>query len=482
MEAFKYLVKNLIKKLYLVYIPIIALVLCFAVMFSANVALDKSLRASLELSGKLNPPINDMKSLADEIKENAIDSWKKNQLEKQIKSAILYGNPDIESYSDAINIYPMLPKSSLTDHEIATALGSKVLKPQKDKASADPLKTLKESKILPKVRADIVEKAKMAFYLRRVINGHIQFITVYFTLVAIGFWCVMWSHTGCYLTLVSKNSRLYRSTGDESVQFFIKQGNNSCTLTKLDDGLDSVPIHIDSADSYKLHKVDGKYITKEAMNDQEQGAFSHYLNGINECVNKIQLSTPSMAEGPFHIIQEICNRAKLNGLVEDAVAALDEQLDAFHSRLERKATFFPFWIWLVPTIGFVGTIYGISGALESAHNVVSVEPGLRGGTTQGLTATLGIAFDTTLLALLCSIPLMFLMLMHQWKMEFVVNTLRVIITQRVIDGLKNAHTVDERLVRYDELMTSHMRQIESELTKQVAQLFVNKKVVDDERS
>jgi hypothetical protein len=59
----------------------------------------------------------------------------------------------------------------------------------------------------------------------------------------------------------------------------------------------------------------------------------------------------------------------------------------------------------VPSIGFVGTIIGISNALGIAHKIVTQQE-QQEVVIQQITTQLAIAFDTTLVALLLSIPLM----------------------------------------------------------------------------
>ena len=56
--------------------------------------------------------------------------------------------------------------------------------------------------------------------------------------------------------------------------------------------------------------------------------------------------------------------------------------------------------WSIPSIGFIGTVIGISGALGKVDQAAA-------GDLSAVTALLGTAFDTTLVALFLSIILMF---------------------------------------------------------------------------
>ena len=61
-------------------------------------------------------------------------------------------------------------------------------------------------------------------------------------------------------------------------------------------------------------------------------------------------------------------------------------------------------IWAIPSIGFIGTVRGIGQALSQADLALA-------GDITGMTDSLGVAFNSTFVALLISIILMFLL--HQ---------------------------------------------------------------------
>ncbi len=75
-----------------------------------------------------------------------------------------------------------------------------------------------------------------------------------------------------------------------------------------------------------------------------------------------------------------------------------------------------FMVWAVPIMGFIGTVWGISNgishfsdAMTATNSVTDVSAMLKENLPM-VTSSLATAFDTTLLALLLSIPLMMLML------------------------------------------------------------------------
>ncbi len=78
-----------------------------------------------------------------------------------------------------------------------------------------------------------------------------------------------------------------------------------------------------------------------------------------------------------------------------------------------------FMVWAIPILGFIGTVWGISNgiahfsdAMTSTNSVTDVSAMLKENLPL-VTNSLATAFDTTLLALLLSIPLMMLMLTQE---------------------------------------------------------------------
>ena len=87
-------------------------------------------------------------------------------------------------------------------------------------------------------------------------------------------------------------------------------------------------------------------------------------------------------------------------------------------RLESELSIIRYIAWAIPSFGFIGTVRGIGDALAQAHLAVE-------GDITGVTQSLGVAFNSTFIALLISIVLMFIIhhiqLMHE---RLVLNTQR----------------------------------------------------------
>jgi biopolymer transport protein ExbB/TolQ len=93
--------------------------------------------------------------------------------------------------------------------------------------------------------------------------------------------------------------------------------------------------------------------------------------------------------------------------IHEASASSHLVCDQEADRMESELSMIRYIIWAIPSIGFIGTVRGIGEALSQAH--IAVE-----GDIAGMTASLGVAFNSTYVALVVSIFLMFFL--HQLQL------------------------------------------------------------------
>ena len=86
--------------------------------------------------------------------------------------------------------------------------------------------------------------------------------------------------------------------------------------------------------------------------------------------------------------------------VQDVSQAAYEVCDAEADRLDSELSMIRYIAWAIPSVGFIGTVRGIGDALGQAHRAVE-------GDITGVTSSLGVAFNSTFIALVISIILMF---------------------------------------------------------------------------
>jgi len=93
--------------------------------------------------------------------------------------------------------------------------------------------------------------------------------------------------------------------------------------------------------------------------------------------------------------------------VQDVSEAVRSVCETESDRLDSELSMVRYISWAIPSIGFIGTVRGIGDALSQAYKAVE-------GDIAGVTASLGVAFNSTFVALVISIIVMFML--HQLQL------------------------------------------------------------------
>ncbi len=122
-------------------------------------------------------------------------------------------------------------------------------------------------------------------------------------------------------------------------------------------------------------------------------------------------------------------RFATTGSIQAVSDSVKEQCDMESDRLDSELSMVRYIAWAIPSIGFIGTVRGIGDALGQAHKAVE-------GDISGVTVSLGVAFNSTFVALVLSIIIMFCL--HQLQL---VQERMVLDTQRYADHRLTRHLV-----------------------------------------
>ena len=95
------------------------------------------------------------------------------------------------------------------------------------------------------------------------------------------------------------------------------------------------------------------------------------------------------------LIQRVVLQFQANHSVSEATAILTASLELFQHEIDLRYSMIRYTIWVLPTLGFLGTVLGISQALRYAGAANPRDPTL----LHELTQILAVKFDTTLVAL-----------------------------------------------------------------------------------
>ena len=92
---------------------------------------------------------------------------------------------------------------------------------------------------------------------------------------------------------------------------------------------------------------------------------------------------------------------------ENVPSFVSTEIDAAAERLEAHQRLLAFIVWAIPTLGFIGTVVGIGTALLATVDLQSGDIIMRLQAESRVAVEIGVAFDTTLIALALSFVLMF---------------------------------------------------------------------------
>ncbi len=119
--------------------------------------------------------------------------------------------------------------------------------------------------------------------------------------------------------------------------------------------------------------------------------------------------------------------------IQDASETARGVCESESDRLEAELAMVRYIAWAIPSIGFVGTVRGIGEALGKAHQAVE-------GQIAGVTQSLGVAFNSTFIALLISIVIMFLLHQLQLQQERLVLDAETYLDTRLVRHLRVSGT------------------------------------------
>lgn len=135
-------------------------------------------------------------------------------------------------------------------------------------------------------------------------------------------------------------------------------------------------------------------------------------------------------------------RYHMTGSVPEATDTIIGRLEISADQQESELSMLRYLVWAIPSIGFIGTVRGIGVALMRADEALE-------GDISGVTSALGVAFNSTLVALVISIFLMLMIHILQSNQEGLILRLQTFCREEIIDKLfdrsqpDNASEADE---------------------------------------
>jgi biopolymer transport protein ExbB/TolQ len=115
--------------------------------------------------------------------------------------------------------------------------------------------------------------------------------------------------------------------------------------------------------------------------------------------------------------------------IQDAASAVRDTCETQGDRLDSELSTIRYIAWAIPSVGFIGTVRGIGAALAQAHRAVE-------GDITGVTQNLGVAFNSTFIALVLSIVMMFFIHQLQHRQERLIHDTGAYCQRNLINKLR----------------------------------------------
>ena len=123
------------------------------------------------------------------------------------------------------------------------------------------------------------------------------------------------------------------------------------------------------------------------------------------------------------LLKKACTKFRTSGSLSELIDIVSIQIEVSQDKAEGDQSVIRYLTWVIPSLGFIGTVIGISQSLVYANS----------GDMEKITSLLGVAFDTTLVALVLSVFLMWFV--HQLQEE--TDRFHSDLKEFVIDNLIN---------------------------------------------
>ncbi len=129
-----------------------------------------------------------------------------------------------------------------------------------------------------------------------------------------------------------------------------------------------------------------------------------------------------------HLYLTALNRFRMTRGIQDVSDEVGRAAMSYGDRLDSDLALVRYIAWAIPSIGFVGTVRGIGQAMGQANRALE-------GDLSGVTESLGTAFNSTLVALLLSMVLMFLLYTLQQMQEKLVLDAQTRVGEKLVQNL-----------------------------------------------
>jgi biopolymer transport protein ExbB/TolQ len=170
--------------------------------------------------------------------------------------------------------------------------------------------------------------------------------------------------------------------------------------------------------------------------EDERSISRHRAKSLSSVIDK-KTQQPDLEDKILpYVMARGLERYHMTGSVPEATETIMGRLEVASEQQESELSMLRYLVWAIPSIGFIGTVRGIGVALQRADEAIQ-------GDIAGVTSALGVAFNSTLVALFISIVLMLLIHLLQSGQEGLILRLQTFCREQLIDKLFDREPLEE---------------------------------------
>ena len=138
------------------------------------------------------------------------------------------------------------------------------------------------------------------------------------------------------------------------------------------------------------------------------------------------------------LIKKACTKYRSSHSIAETMEMVSKQSAINLRNSDSEQSLIRYIAWAIPSVGFVGTVIGIAASLSEASSAVSAQG------IEKVTALLNIAFDTTLVALVLSLILMYIFHAMQANVEKLHSKQEAYVLENLVNRMFNENPVSSR--------------------------------------
>ncbi len=150
---------------------------------------------------------------------------------------------------------------------------------------------------------------------------------------------------------------------------------------------------------------------------------------FSKIIETIKFANQNESSFASRILYQVIMKYQASRSVEQTSSMLDSLVESSLTRLENKLADIRYIAWLIPSLGFMGTVYGISMAVTLLKKIQPDDPTL----LPQMASYLAVAFDTTLLGIVQTAIIVYLSTKLQSKEERTIIHFKEYVLENIIN-------------------------------------------------